>query len=55
MNHKAGLPSNFDTDWTLIQGNPNPTLNEPHNDIHDILMAMLDINAKQYTSQTEHI
>ena len=21
--------------------NPNPTLNEPHNDIHEILMAML--------------
>ena len=29
----------FDTDWTLTtrepQGNPNPTLNEPHNDIHE--------------------
>ena len=22
--------------------NPNPTLNEPHNDIHEILMPMLD-------------
>ena len=25
--------------------NPNPTLNEPHNDIQEILMAFLDINA----------
>ena len=30
----------------IAQPNPNPIpiLNQPHNDIHEILMAMLDIN-----------
>ena len=39
---KIAIKDHFDTDLTLTTR--DPPLNEPHNDIHEILMAMMDIN-----------